>query len=152
MKKSSPIGIGLKAVVLFAALLGVMVLISKLRPSGSRHGSEVGGNDPISVLFADDRRPFNWCPKDVRRLEVDGKSVETTENSLQIQSYCQILTESFDSSTLDLKSFKPVLKAFGASGKETVIEADSSGKIFRFQGLPFGSKDLSHQLDRKNKR
>ena len=73
-------------------------------------------------------------------------------DQVQIQSYCQILAESFDNTGLNVQSFRPALKAIGSSGKEFVIEADALGKVFRFQGLPFGSKQLSRQLENKIQR
>jgi len=148
MKQESPVGLTLKITMMVLALVGVFYFMSRLNSSVTE--PQVGEKNPLAMLFGDDMgRPLNWCPNDVQRVQVEGVPEELVTNQTQIQSYCQILTEGFDNSKLDLKSFKPIIKAFGASGKEFVIEADSSGKVFRFQGLPFGSKQLSRQLDKK---
>lgn len=152
MTKNSPAWLGFKIILLAFALIGVFYLMNQLQP-GNMTEPETGEKNPLAALFGSDMgRPLNWCPQDVQRLQVETTPQEIVTNQVQIQSFCQILTEAFDSSTLDMQSFKPILKAFGSSGNEFVIEADATGKVFRFQGLPFGSKQLSRQLDKKIQR
>jgi hypothetical protein len=142
MTKNSPTALGAKIIIMAIALCGVFYIMSQLHPGST--------TDPLAVLFGTDiGRPLNWCPPDVKRLQVEAQPQEVVTDPTQIQSYCQILTESFDSSKFDMKSFKPILKAFGTSDNALVVEADTTGKLFRFQGLPFGSKQLSRQLDKK---
>lgn len=152
MTKNSPAGVGFKILTLAVALVGVFYFMNQLSAEKMSEPG-VGEKNPLAVLFGSDMgRPMNWCPDDVERLQVEGAAPTDIKEQVQIQSYCQILAESFDSSGLDLKSFKPILKAFGRAGTEHVVEADITGKIFRFQGLPFGSKQLSRQLDKKIQR
>ena len=152
MTKNSPAGVGFKILTLAVALVGVFYFMNQLSPEKMSEPG-VGEKNPLAMLFGSDMgRPMNWCPQDVQRLQVGASEPVEVNDQVQIQSYCQILAESFDSTGLDAQSFKPVLKAFGSSGKELIVEADASGKIFRFQGLPFGSKQLSRQLGQKIQR
>jgi hypothetical protein len=145
MTKNSPARLGMKIVILAVALVGVFFFMAQLRSNVAE--------DPLAMLIGSDvGRPMNWCPADVQSLEIDGESHEKVTDPVQIQSYCQILAESFDSTKLNLQSFKPILKAVGNTGAPLVVEADASGKIFRFQGLPFGSKQLTRQLEKKIQR
>lgn len=153
MKTTSPTGLGIKIVMIAIALCGVFYMMSQLQLA-SRTEPGVGTINPLAMLFgaSDIGRPLNWCPETVQRLLVESATTEVIEDPVQIQSYCQILTESFDSTVLKKDSFKPVLRAIGGPNTTYFIEADSTGKIFRFQGLPFGSKQLSRQLDKKFQR
>jgi hypothetical protein len=152
MTKNSPAGVGAKVALLVVALMGVFYFMSRLR-SASVSEPQIGEKNPLAVLFGDEiGRPMNWCPHDVRRLQIEALPQEVVTDQAQIQSYCQILVEGFNRAGLDMQSFRPLLKAFGDSGAEIVIEADATGKVFRFQGLPFGSKQLSRQLDKKIQR
>src|SRR5437868_5163925 len=129
MAKNSPLRVGVKTMVLAVALLGVIYLMAQLRSETQTLG-ELGEKNPFTLLFGEDAgRPLNWCPKDVQSLQVLGVPPETVTDQTQIQSYCQLLTESFDSTKLNKQSFKPVLKAFSTSGAEAVIESDSTGKV-----------------------
>lgn len=149
MKKNSPSPLGFKIVLLAFALVLVFYFMSELRSKSAPRG----GEDPVALLFAGDvGRPLNWCPQDVQKLVIETKPSETVGESTQIQSLCQTLSESFDSSKIDLQSFKPVMRAIGASHKEVVLEMDASGQVFRFEGLPFGSKQLSRELEKKFRR
>jgi hypothetical protein len=151
MKKNSPTFLGFKIVLLALALIGVFYVNEKLR---SRSQTASGGaSDPLALLVGGEvGRPLNWCPEDVSRLVIEGEPAETVSDSTQIQSYCQTLSESFDSSKVDLQSFKPVMRAFTRNEKERVLEVDASGQVFRFQGLPFGSKQLTRELEKKFRR
>jgi len=151
MKTTSPTGLGIKIVMIAIALCGVFYMMSQLQLA-SRTEPGVGAKNPLALLFGDMGRPLNWCPETVQHLLVEGATREVIEDPVQIQSYCQILTESFDSTVLEKDSFRPVLRAIGGANTTYFIEADSTGKIFRFQGLPFGSKQLSRQLDKKFQR
>ncbi|MBK9322101.1 MAG: hypothetical protein IPM97_03930 [Bdellovibrionaceae bacterium] len=151
MQTTSPTALGMKIVMMAIALCGVFYVMSQLRLE-SRTEPGVDSKNPLALLFGADIRPLNWCPETVQRLVIDGPTQENITDPVQIQSYCQILMNSFDNTTLEKGSFKPVLRAIGADNKSIFIEADSTGKIFRFQGLPFGSKQLSRQLDKKFQR
>lgn len=152
MRPTSPFALGAKIVLMAVALCGVFYTMSQLQ-SASHTTPGAGTRNPLELLFGSDiGRPLNWCPGAIQRLVVEGPTQEIIEDPARIQSYCQILTESFDSTVLQKDSFRPVLRAIGGGGEPLFIEADSSGKIFRFQGLPFGSKQLSRQLDKKFQR
>jgi hypothetical protein len=149
MKKNSPAQLGMKISFLAFALFAVIIIIAKLQ----NQNPSPGGDDALQILMGGDvGRPLNWCPTDVNRLEIAAEPSQTVTEGAQIQSYCQLLSESFDSSKIDMQSFKPLMKAFGANGKEIVLEADASRQVFRYEGLPFGSKQLSRELEKKFKR
>lgn len=146
MKKNSNAQLGFKIVMMAAALVVVFAIIDNLQP----HRQKPGEDNPLAILIGSEvARPLNWCPQDVVRLEIEAKPSETVADSAQIQSYCQTLSESFDSSKIDSQTFRPIMRAFTGDQKEVVLEVDATGQVFRYQGLPFGSKQLSRQLEKK---
>jgi hypothetical protein len=149
MKKNSPSQLGFKVVFLAIALIAVFVFIERLQSQAKK---PLGEDNPLALLVGSEiGRPLNWCPQNVTKLQIESNPVETLVESPKIQSYCQLLSESFDSSKIDMQSFRPIMKAFGADGKEIVLEVDASRQVFRYQGLPFGSKQLSRDLEKKFK-
>ncbi|RYZ80193.1 MAG: hypothetical protein EOP06_25795 [Proteobacteria bacterium] len=143
MTKDSPGKLGFKIVTIAIAMIGVFYIMGRMRADESSQSTL------DSFFAADVGRPLNWCPADVVKLESTGDGGLFSDQAVTIQSYCQLMAESFDSSTLDPKTFKPILRAVSASGKVSVLELDASGKVFRYQGLPFGSKQLSRLWQQK---
>jgi hypothetical protein len=148
MKKNSPAQLGFKIVLLACALLVVFYFINSLR----RNAENPGGENPLELFVGGDvGRPLNWCPEHVAKLEIKtaAGALETVTDSVQIQSYCQLLSEGFDGSKIDYQTFEPLIRAVTPGEKDVVLEVDATGQVFRFQGLPFGSRQLSRQLGNK---
>jgi hypothetical protein len=148
MKKNSPAQLGFKIVLLTGALFIVIYFINSLQ----RNAANPGGDNPLDLFVGGDvGRPLNWCPEKVAKLEIKTgpSTTESVTDPVQVQSYCQLLSEAFDGSKVDYQSFTPLIRAITPAEKDAVLEVDASGQVFRFQGLPFGSRQLSRQLGNK---
>lgn len=124
-----------RVILLLGTLIAVIYAMSFFK---SEEGQGSATNF-LGVLTGSSAKPFNWCGPSPQRLEVSGQQIDQREFPL----YCEALIETVFSNP-PAEDFAPV--AHSEEGdKKRVLEMNSEG-VFRVEGLPFRSLDLTKRI------
>ena len=141
-----------KIVALLIAFAAVIYGIKKLNSQEFVTTSQ-DPNSAISALLGADVRPLNWCPSDVKKIDVmiSSEVRKTLTDSKDLTSLCEVMIGGVTADQLDKAHFVQRAVAMGSGNDEKVLEqapGASGAAIFRVQGMPFSSPMLEKALNR----
>lgn len=138
---------------MMAISLGLVIYAIQALKSPSFQKQAADPSSALSILIGAEHRPFNWCPKAVRRVDVldsEGVVAASFSSAADLSAVCEVMMGAAPADEVDKLEFKKLLVASASeAAKPVILEKTVEKAIFRVHGMPFTSQNLEKVLNRK---
>lgn len=138
----------LKVLILVFALLMVIIAARFINGASFR--------ESLNMFFGPPVKTFAWCPDHTTdfkwndQRQVSSKLIAQPPAELQ-QIVCKPIIEPIENLNLNEIQFVPLITAITAEAKQVTLEWNPDHQVFRSQGMPFKSSQLSRDLLDENR-